>query len=308
MLSLKGRVMGYLFLGCAMLCGLTKGFCGKKVSGFVKESRDAMLANFLRMTICIAIGFFVVVFSDGFGGFNVGSLGFLISVLSGVSNAAFVVLWLFAVKRGAYMLVDIFLTLGLVVPILLSAIFFDERIEWNHYVGFAVLLAAVLVMCSYNNTVKAKLDLKSLILLSFCGLAQGLLSFSQKWFAKYSGGSGVSSFNFYTYVFAAAILLGCFLMIKAKDEHSKEECEHNFTIKPIWYFILIMAVMLFLNSYFMTFAAIHLESVVLYPLSTGLGLVLSAAMSSIFFGEKLKARCVVGMVLAFASLIIINLL
>ena len=69
-----------------------------------------------------------------------------------------------------------------------------------------------------------------------------------------------------------------------------------------------MAVMLFLKSYFMTFAAIHLESVVLYPLSTGLGLVLSAAMSSIFFGEKLKARCVVGMVLAFASLIIINLL
>ena len=57
--------MGYLFLVLALASGLTKGFCGKKVSGFVKESRDAMLANFLRMTICIAIGFFVVVFSDG---------------------------------------------------------------------------------------------------------------------------------------------------------------------------------------------------------------------------------------------------
>ena len=172
--------MGYLFVSAATLCGLVKGFCGKKVSGFVKESRDAMLANSLRMILCILIGFFAVIITDGFGGFNIGGLGFFISMLSGVSNAAFVVLWLFAVKRGAYMLVDVFLTAGLVVPIILAAVFFDERIEWNHYVGFFVLLGAVLVMCSYNNSVKAKLDKNSFILLGFCGLAQGLSSFSQK--------------------------------------------------------------------------------------------------------------------------------
>jgi hypothetical protein len=41
--------LGYLFLVLAVLCGGAKGFCGKKVSGFVKESSDAMLVNTLRM-------------------------------------------------------------------------------------------------------------------------------------------------------------------------------------------------------------------------------------------------------------------
>ena len=300
--------MGYLFVIAATLCGLVKGFCGKKVSGFVKESRDAMLANSLRMILCILIGFFAVIITDGFGGFNVGGLGFFISMLSGVSNAAFVVLWLFAVKRGAYMLVDVFLTAGLVVPIILAAVFFDERIEWNHYVGFFVLLGAVLVMCSYNNSVKAKLDKNSFILLGFCGLAQGLSSFSQKWFAKYGGGQEVSAFNLYTYVFAALVLIGCYLVIKSADERSGSVTKNNFTLKPVWYFIVIMAFMLFLHSYLMTLAATHLKAVVLYPISTGLGLTLSAAMSKICFKEKLGTRCIIGLILAFAALLIINLL
>ena len=298
--------MGYLLLGCATLFGLTKGFCGKKVSGFVKESRDAILANVLRMAICILIGFAAVIITDGFGGFNIGSRGFLISVLSGISNAVFVVSWLFAVRRGAYMLVDVFLTLGLVVPISLCAIFFGEKIEWNHYVGFVILLIAVVVMCSYNNSVKAKLDLKSFSLLVLSGLAQGLCSFSQKWFVRYASGSNVSSFNFYTYVFAAVVLTVCYLLLNGKRD--KKECEHSFTLKPIWHYVLIMAVMLFLNSYFMTLAASYLDAVLLYPLSTGLSLALSAAMSSIFFKEKLSARCLLGMLLTFGALVVINLL
>ena len=302
--------MGYLLLGIATFCGLTKGFCGKKVSGFVKESRDAMFANFLRMSICILIGFLAVMITDGFSGFDIGSLGFFISVLSGISNAAFVVVWLFAVRRGAYMLVDVFLTVGLVLPIALAAAFFDEKIEWNHYVGFAILLLAVLVMCSYNNSVKSKLDFKSLLLLIFCGITQGLCSFTQKWFAGYAGGKAVSGFNFYTYVFAAAVLLICYLAISMKARGAKCECEEKseFSFKSIWHYIIIMAVMLFLNSYFMTLAALHLSAVLLYPLSKGLGLVLSAVMCSVCFKEKLSGRCVLGMVLTFVSLIMINVL
>jgi len=150
--------MGYLYLCLACTFGLTKGYCGKKVSGFVKESRDAMLANSLRMGICVVIGFFFVVAMNGFSGFNIGGTGILISFISGVSNAVFVVSWLFAVNRGAYMLVDVFLTLGLIIPISLSTVFFGEEIRLNHYIGFAVLLIAVIIMCSYSSSVKSKID------------------------------------------------------------------------------------------------------------------------------------------------------
>ena len=263
-----------------------------------------MLVNTLRMFLCIVIGFGLVVLTDGFSGFSMGSGEVFISLLSGISNAIFVVSWLFAVKRGAYMLVDVFLTLGLILPITLCAVFFNERLEWNHFVGFAILVVAVAVMCSYNNTVKNKLNLKSLLLLILCGLSQGGASFAQKWFVRTASGASVSAFNFYTYVFASVTLIVCYFLFAGKLEPKRIVG----TVKPIWYFVVIMAVMLFLHSYLMTLAASKLNAVLIYPLSTGLALAISAAMSRIAFKEKLTVRCIVGIVLSFISLLIINLL
>ena len=54
--------MGYLFLVFALLAGVTKGYCGKKTSGFLSGFRDSMMANMIRMGLCIVIGFLIVLF------------------------------------------------------------------------------------------------------------------------------------------------------------------------------------------------------------------------------------------------------
>ena len=48
--------MGYIFLAIAIFSGTVKGYCGKRTSGFVEGYKDAMLANLIRMIICIIIG------------------------------------------------------------------------------------------------------------------------------------------------------------------------------------------------------------------------------------------------------------
>ena len=287
--------MGYLFLGLANICGAVKGYCGKMVSSSIKKSSDAMLANFLRMLLCSFIGLALVLITGGGSGFNIGASGVWISLLSGVSNSVFVISWLFAVNFGAYMLVSVFLTVGLLVPIALCAIFFGERIEWNHLVGFAVLIAAVLVMCSYSSSVKSKLGKKAIVLLFICGTSSGLASFSQKWFVYTTNGGSIPAFNFYTYVFASIVLLTSYLIFRDKK---KSENSEKFTLRPVWHYVTIMAVMLFSNSYLMTLAASKLDAVLLYPLSTGIGLVLSALMCSIFFKEKLSLRGWISVTLA----------
>ena len=73
-------------------------------------------------------------------------------------------------------------------------------------------------------------------------------------------------------------------------------------------YILIMAVCLFFSSYTKTLAADYLSSVTLYPLCQGLSLVGSIIMAALFFGEKPNAKCIFGVCLAFASLMIINFL
>ena len=296
--------MGYLFVALALSAGVVKGYCGKKTSGYVSEPRDAAFANMVRMLICILIGFFVVLFSCGISSLAISARVLWITVLSGVGTSLFVVSWLLAVRKGAYMLVDVFLLLGMVVPIGGSALFFHESIRYNHWIGFAILLVAVLLLCSYNNSIKTKLSLPAFLLLCLSGLANGVADFSQKLFVKLEGETPIEIFNFYTYVFAAITLAIFFFTQKNGAKGASDKGK----LRYILIYIPIMAVCLFLNSLFKTYAALYLDAAILYPLNMGAALMLSSLMAAIFFGEKLKWKSILAIILAFTALITINML
>lgn len=290
----------------ALLAGSTKGYCGKKTSGFVREYKDAMFTNFVRMVLCILISFLLLALSGRLSLLAVDLNVVLITLLSGVTTSVFVVAWLLAVRRGAYMMLDVFLMLGVFVPLLLSEFLFDEKIRLNQWAGLSVLLVAVVIMCSYNNQIKEKMSLKSLGLLVLCGIANGLTDFSQKLYVKTAAASSAAVFNFYTYIFSALVLLVFYLGAKVTDKTgSSSETD---VLRRVGGYVAVMSVCLFLNSYFKTMAAGILPSAILYPLSQGASLILSSFMSMLFFKEKLTAKCITGIALSFAGLLIINLL
>jgi drug/metabolite transporter (DMT)-like permease len=146
--------MGYLFLAFALICGATKGFCGKKISGYANNTKSAVLLNLIRMLLCIVFSFSMILLgSDNvYLSFDINMI--LISALSGFGTALFVVSWLFAVRKSAYMLLDVFLMLGTIIPIVIGYLIFSEPITIRQFLGFILLVMAVLIMCSYNNTVR----------------------------------------------------------------------------------------------------------------------------------------------------------
>ena len=296
--------MGYLFLALALAASATKGYCGKQPSGYVNEYKDAMLANTIRMAFCIIIGFIMIAVQGNVGLLKISPTMLLITALSGITTSVFVVCWLISVKKGAYMMLDAFLMLGVMVPLLGSSIMFDEKIKLTQWAGLAILLVAVLIMCSYNNSIKEKMSPSSFALLVICGAANGLTDFSQKLFVKLCTDSTSAVFNFYTYVFSAAVLIVCYFIFKGKS--GGNDTKSNF--KPIFIYIMIMSVCLFAYSYFKTNAANYLSSAQLYPLSQGAGLIISSVMSATLFREKLTLKCIIGLALSFAALIIINVL
>jgi drug/metabolite transporter (DMT)-like permease len=299
--------MAYLFLSLALLAGVSKGFCGKRISAYTPDFKSAAFSNSVRMLLCIVIGFFFALVDAGFSSLVPSGALILISLLSGVSTAGFVIMWLFAVRRGAYVLVDIFLTLGTLLSAVLSVVFYGARFNIFDIIGFALLFVAVLFMCSYSIQIKkSKLTLSTLLVLIVCAMANGISDFSMEIFNREVGREFTASvFNFYTFIFAAITLLLVFAFSK-----STEESRNNikYLSRGGLVYISLMAAFLFLNVFFKTLAAKDLNMATISPLSQGSALVLVTVMSAVFFGERIKPRCIVGVVLAISALLIMNLL
>ena len=301
--------MGYLFIVLALLCGVAKGYCGKKTSGVITAFSGAMLFNAVRMLICIPIGLLFVWFYTGtLSVLRPDGLTLLISAVSGIATSVFVVSWIAAVRTGAYMMVDVFLTLGVAVPVVLCRLFFEEAVRWNQILGILLLAAASYIMCTYNKSIgKAALTPGALLLLTICGAANGLTSFAQKWF-RYESTADVTVFNFYTYVFSAAVLLLCWAAVHGKSPAQSDGGGRKTILRKLGFYVVIMSLCIFLHSFFSTMAAGHLSSAQLYPLMQGGALVLSMLMSAVCFGEKITLRCIAGICVTFAALLCINLL
>ncbi len=301
--------MGYLFLGLVLLVGAVKGYCGKKTSYAIVTSSDSMIMNVLRMTASIVTGFLLLAAQRDLGALKPDGILLAGSLLSGLATAAFVVSWLLSVRSGAFMMVEVFLLAGVIVPIVLCRIFFAEAIGIWQVIGIVLLAAAVYIMCTYNSSLKGKMGKSAFLLLILCGLSSGMADFSQKLFVKLSPDGSAAAFNLYTYMFAALALLGVYLLIRRADEKKGEHPRHPLAvIRPIWYYVLIMAVSLFAHSFFKTQAAYYLDAVQLYPLSQGGAVILSLLMSAIFFKEKITGKCLAGIALSFVALLMINLL
>jgi len=300
--------MGYLFIFIALLAGVTKGYCGKKSSGTLINNSDAMMVNTVRMLACIFIGLGIVVVQNDVGSLAADPRLIAIAALSGIGTAAFTVSWLLSVKQGAYMMVDVFLLMGVLIPILLCNFIYGEDIYPVQWIGIALLILAGYIMCTYNASIKGKMSLKALVLLTFCAASNGLTDFSQKLFVREIEGGNIAAFNLYTYLFAAVTLAVCCLCFRTYEKKRTELQPPKKILLPIIGYIAVMAVCLFLNSYFKTLSANYLDAMQIYPLSQGGSVILSMAMSAVLFKEKITTRCIVGVVLSFVALLMINLL
>ena len=301
-------MIGYLFLGLALLCGVIKGYCGKRSGGALVLVSDALAVNIVRMLACIVIGLCAVMIGNGTEALAVSFEVLAISALSGIATSVFVVSWLLSVRRSAYMLVDVFLLLGVILPLLLCDVLYGEHISAFQWIGIAILVIASYVMCTYNASVKERISPLTLLLLVVCAISYGMNDFSQKMFVNETSGVGAAVFNFYTYLFAGIVLALCYPIFRIKERTQVQRRSFFTAVRPILGYVIVMAVCLFLNSYFKTEAAKRLDASQIYPLSQGGAMILSMLMAHFLFHERINAKAIGGVVLCMLALMMINLL
>lgn len=299
--------MGYLYLFTAVAFGLTKGFLGKKISNKTPTVRSSVMTNLVRMLFCIAVGLAFALFEikGQISALLVNGNVALIALGAGAATCVFIVSWLLSVRESAYMSVEAFIAMGVLVPTLLSALVYGEAVGASQIIGLVLLLVAVFAMSVYSGQIKGKFTFKSAALLTCTGVSAGLTDFLQKVYVNAPSGVGASTFNLYLYVFSA-ILLAAVLLVWKKSKADIEPGPSMDRKKLL--FIAIMAVCLFCNSLFKTMAARFLPAVLLYPMCQGLALILSMLMSAFLFKERLKPVCIIGISVMFVGLLFINVI
>lgn len=293
--------LGYLFIALAMAGGTAKAYCGKRTSGLIQTTADAVYMNTIRMAICIFVGFFTALAETGsLSAFFLPGAGLAISLCSGICQACFVLFWLLSVRTGAYVMVEVFILLGTIIPIVVSQQLFHENTRLLQWIGYCILLIAVFLMCSYNNSIKTKLTPRSYVLLLAAGVTNGLADLMQKLYARQLPSESKAVYNFYTFIFAAMVL-AIVLFIRRREENTVARQ------KKLYVYIGVMAAGLFIYNYFKTCAAGIVPAAEMYPLMQGISLVITIVMAALFFGERITAKSATGIVLTFTALCMMNL-
>lgn len=295
--------MGYLFLVISLLSSAVKNFLGKKIGKCATNTQTAVFLSLIRMMICALFSALVVFLNGDISYLTMAPNLLFVSIISGLGTSFFVVSWIVSVKRSAYMLLDVFMLLGTIIPIAMGFVVFSEPILVRQVCGLLLLLVAAFIMCSYSHSLKNRITLSSMFVLIACGVSNGITDFSQKYFVKTFPKLPVTIFNFYTYVFAVAILSVCYFFGAKKQNIVLV----GISVRKSVIMLIIMALALLITSQFKTMAAAYLDSAKLYPFHQGVTFMISIGMSTFFFKERFTRKAFAGVLLAVVALLIMNL-
>lgn len=301
--------MGYLFLAFAVGGNLLKAFSGKKTSGFMKTILDAFSFSTIRLGLSALFGILFMLPDLFRNSLSVMALDLNLLptyLLSAIANAGMVITWLLFVRSGVLVLMDVSALCGLLLPLTLSQIFYAEKIETNHIIGLVLLFAAALLIASYNNSIKTKLSLKSILLLLGFAISNGFIDFSQKIFRKQTQIVPSSVFNFYTLLIAFIILFIISIILNANRKDT-ENSKLQINPKALLH-ISLMAVGLCVVTLFKTLAAGELNAALVFPFFQGTVIISNAILGAVCFKEKLSFKSILGLILITAGLLIMNLL
>lgn len=313
--------MAYLFVSIALVFLTVKGYCGKKTGNCMRDTGDAFLFSLVRMLLCIVIGLVPVAFDNAWQSLALDGGMTAICLLAGVSNAAFLVGWILAIQKNSMVTVDVTLTVGSIIPAVLCMIFFHEAIRLPKLIGFFIIILASFILSGYNKQEKGKHGLGGVVFLAFAAVGEGMVSFSQQLYKQYYASADalggveypMSVYHFYTYVFAGAFLLVFFAVYEALTrrrarKNGAETVSRLESLKKPFPYIVVMAVCLFVASYFQTIATstYGMSSQVMYPLIKGVCLITVTIVAQVFFGERITKRSVLGSLTALVGIVVMS--
>ena len=215
----------------------------------------------------------------------------VLGAANGVLYLASFVLFQMNVKRNGVVLSSTFMKLGLLVPMVLSVVLFREMPKAVQIIGFALAVAAIL-MINLEKDSGGKGFKFGLVLLLLCG---GMADAMSKVFEEI--GEAAHSQQFLLYTFAVAFILCVCLMAYKKQKIGKDE---------IIYGVLI-GIPNFFSAKFLLKSLESIDAVIAYPTFSVATILVVTLVGVMAFKEKLGKRRWAALGIILAALVLLNI-
>ncbi len=312
--------MGYIFLIIACFAGISKVIAMKSSGKVCSGEYNSIRINTFRSIICgcVSVVTFLIAGSRWNGDY------WWIWLLSGLSNAIMMFVWILSTQRVGLIFIEAFCLIGsTAIPMIVAPFLYNgDTVSVWQWIGMACLFIAVVLLSVKpktdtskdltieDNAEKKNSDKKNSFLtwlyIFLLVVSNAGVSITQKLYPDKVGKDYTAFFNLMTF----AVVLACFSIILvcgkiiAKKSFLPEKTE---SAKKLVIFVTIAAVMIYIYQYFSTTAAALLPSAVFYPLTRGISMCLTVASDVIIFKQKITKNVCIGLFFIFAAIILTNL-
>lgn len=236
--------------------------------------------------------------SAGYAGFDLicpEVPGFFVTVGLGILGGilylvAFIQLQRNTVRNGI-VLSSVFMKLGLLVPMLLSVLFFREFPTWLQIIGFCLALAAIVLINAKKEKAGGRFHGELLALLLLGGGADAISKVYEVL------GTEALSNQFLFYIFTVALVLCVVLAVSKKERPGMRELLFGAAI----------GIPNFFSSKFLLLALGDLPAVVVYPSFSVATMLITTLVGVFFFKERLTKLQWLALAVIVAALILLNI-
>ncbi len=297
--------MVYLLLGMILVLRAVQSITGKACSNRMPTEQCGIVSYMaLRMGISAAAAVILLLLSGEFGKsfLQMPLTGWLLAVATGISLILSTLSSLLVMKRASVVLVSLFSMAGLLVPTISGIFLFGQPVAAGQWMGIALLFAATFFLSSASKETNGSIDWKTVFWLLVCMFSNGCTMLFQTLYKNNVPDGSISLYSFLQFALPAVILFVTALLWSIRKKQPIPG-----TDRELFGFTVFAAAAVFGISQISTAASAMIPVAVLFPVSDGGGMIISAITAALVFKEKLTIKSILGIIIGIAAIILIQI-
>lgn len=276
-------------------------YATKKASTLLNEKSTLAYFCLCQFAISALLSIISVLASGGFAKLDFAALFY--GTLSGVAILLSTACTLLAMKNGTVSLVTLFSMAGLIVPCLANQLFFGRPMSLMQWVGILLFLLAAYLLVASSKRIFGAFSLKALLLLVVALLSEGFTMLLQQLFAEHSSKPNIALFTFISFFAVTLLMLPVSIIVSSAE---KKGSSPKPTSRRLIFPVIAAAASVWAISILVTYAVALSSPVVVFSLSAGGGMLISALIGWLCFKERLTAAGYAGILLGIVAMIFIK--